>query len=66
MKNRTTIYIEEDLKKDLQKFSIDHDVSFSTLITDVMEGFMMANYHCEDLPYHYPDGGYKGNYEGIY
>lgn len=40
MKNRTTIYIDEDLKKQLQMFAFENDVSISKLITDVMCSFI--------------------------
>lgn len=56
MKNRTTIYLDENLKKDLQIFAIEHKVSITKLISDVTDYFVhdIVQYAGD-----YPKGGYN-------
>ena len=57
MKNRTTIYIEEDLQKKIKIFAIEHEVPISKLIGDIMNRYINdwdGNWGCD-----YPKGGYR-------
>lgn len=56
MKNRTTIYIDNDLKKELQQFAIMHDVTLSKLISDVTDYFV---HEIVQYAGDYPEGGYE-------
>lgn len=54
-KKRTTIYLNDDLSQQLKLFAIEHHVSVSKLITDVMDYFVhdIVQYTGD-----YPEGGY--------
>lgn len=55
LKKRTTIYLNDDLSKQLKMFAIEHNVSVSKLIEDIMD------YYVNDIVQYsgdYPEGGY--------
>ena len=43
MKKQTNLMIEENLKKEAQKFSIDQNKSFSFLINSLLKKFLQEN-----------------------
>lgn len=56
MKKRTTIYIEEDLQRQMKQVALAHDVTVSKLINDVMGDFCNIK---DVYPLEYPIGGFK-------
>lgn len=66
MKNRTTVYLDEYLMKEVKWYALEKGVSASKLISDALEFFVynqqMANDRPQDIKYihwGYPKGGYK-------
>ena len=61
MKKRTTIFIDSGIMKNIKLFAIEHEVSTSQLIEEVMNDFLeCALNECDmAISYHYPKGGYN-------
>ena len=55
LKKRTTIYLNDELAKKIKIFALNHDVSTSKLIEDIMENFL---HDCLIFKDCYPKGGH--------
>lgn len=61
LKKRTTIYLDDNLAKQLKIFAASRDVNTSKLISDIMSQFLDTSDNADRIIWagSYPVGGYK-------